>query len=131
MKLRWVLASSLAVPLLALGYGERSGGVELGFFQDRSKALQNLSLRTDLSAMRGMVNTMIQAERYGTPLAHSLRVLSAESRDERILKAEEKAARLPALLTVPMIIFILPPLFVVLLGPAALDIVDALTGLGY
>ena len=106
-------------------------GVELGFFQDRSKALQNLSARTDLSAMRGMVNTMIQAERYGTPLAHSLRVLSAESRDERILKAEEKAARLPALLTVPMIVFILPPLFVVLLGPAALDIVDALTGLGY
>ena len=105
--------------------------VELGFFQDRAKALQNLSNRTDLSAMRGMANTMIQAERYGTPLAHSLRVLSAESREERILKAEEKAARLPALLTVPMIVFILPPLFIVLLGPAALDIVDALTGLGY
>ena len=105
--------------------------VELGFFQDRSKALQNLSTRTDLSAVRGMANTMIQAERYGTPLAHSLRVLSAESREERILKAEEKAARLPALLTVPMIVFILPPLFIVLLGPAALDIVDALTGLGY
>ena len=106
-------------------------GVELGFFPDRGQALQNLSLRTDLQAMRGMVNTMIQAERYGTPLAHSLRVLSAESREERILKAEEKAARLPALLTVPMIVFILPPLFVVLLGPAALDIVDALNGLGY
>ena len=106
-------------------------GVELGFFQDRSKALQNLSARTDLQPVRGMVNTMIQAERYGTPLAQSLRVLSAESREERILKAEEKAARLPALLTVPMIVFILPPLFVVLLGPAALDIVDALRGLGY
>ncbi len=105
--------------------------VELGFLQERQKALQNLAARTDLAPVRGMVNTMIQAERYGTPLAHSLRVLAAESRDERILKAEEKAARLPALMTVPMIVFILPPLFVVLLGPAALDIVDALTGLGY
>ena len=105
--------------------------VELGFLQERQKALQNLATRTDLSAMRGMVNTMVQAERYGTPLAHSLRVLSSESRDERILKAEEKAARLPALLTVPMIVFILPPLFVVLLGSAALDIIDAMTDLGY
>ena len=105
--------------------------VELGFLNERQEALQNLSNRTDISAVRGMVNTMIQAERYGTPLAHSLRVLSAESREERMLKAEEKAARLPALLTVPMIVFILPPLFVVLLGPAILDIVDALRGLGY
>jgi tight adherence protein C len=105
--------------------------VELGFLQERPQALMNLANRTDISAVRGMVNTMIQAERYGTPLAHSLRVLSAESREERILKAEEKAARLPALLTVPMIVFILPPLFVVLLGPAILDIADALSGLGY
>ncbi|MDH3476099.1 MAG: type II secretion system F family protein, partial [Rhodospirillales bacterium] len=74
--------------------------------------------------VRGMVNTLMQAERYGTPLAHSLRVLSQESRDERMLKAEEKAARLPALLTVPMIVFILPPLFIVLLGSAILDIMD-------
>lgn len=105
--------------------------VELGFLTDRSQALQNLANRTDISVIRGMVNTMVQAERYGTPLSQSLRVLSAESREERILKAEEKAARLPALLTVPMIIFILPPLFIVLLGPAVLDIIDALTGLGY
>ena len=84
-----------------------------------------------MPSLRGMVNTLMQAERYGTPLAHSLRVLSAESRTERVLKAEEKAARLPAMLTVPMIIFILPPLFVVLLGPAALDIADALKNLGF
>jgi len=116
-------------PELADEFGLTS--VELGFLEDRQKALHNLALRTDLSQLRGMVNAMAQAERYGTPLAHSLRVLSAESREERILKAEEKAARLPALLTVPMIIFILPPLFVVLLGPAALDIIDALRGLGY
>lgn len=103
--------------------------VELGFLPERAKALQNLTNRTDIPIVRGLVNTMIQAERYGTPLAQSLRVLSAESREERMLKAEEKAARLPALLTVPMIVFILPPLFVVLLGPAALDIMDALSGL--
>src|SRR3546814_19296189 len=65
-----------------------------------------------------MVVTLLQAERYGTPLAQSLRVLSDESREERAMQAEEKAARLPALLTVPMIIFNLPPLFVVLIGPA-------------
>jgi len=105
--------------------------LELGFLTERQKALQNLSERTNMPSLRGMVNTLMQAERYGTPLAHSLRVLSAESRTERVLKAEEKAARLPAMLTVPMIIFILPPLFVVLLGPAALDIADALKNLGF
>lgn len=104
--------------------------LELGFLQDRQKALSNLTARTNMPGIRGVVNTLTQAERYGTPLAHSLRILSAESRTERVLKAEEKASRLPAMLTVPMIIFILPPLFVVLLGPAALDIADALKHLG-
>lgn len=105
-------------------------GVELGLLPDRRQALLNLAQRTGLPGVRAVVNTLIQAERYGTPLAQSLRVMSAESRRERILKAEEKAARLPALLTVPMIVFILPPLFVVLLGPAVLDIADAFLGLG-
>ncbi len=118
-----------AAPELADEFGLTS--LELGFLEDRQKALQNMVLRTDLVAMRGMINTLVQAEKYGTPLAHSLRILSAESRTERVLKAEEKAARLPAMLTVPMIIFILPPLFVVLLGPAALDIADAFKNLGY
>jgi tight adherence protein C len=74
-----------------------------------------------------MVNNLLQADKYGTPIAQALRVLSAEFREERMLKAEEKAARLPAMLTVPMIIFILPPLFVVLLGPAVLRTIDALS----
>ncbi len=100
--------------------------VELGFLPDRREALKNLALRCTLSTLRGMVNSLLQAERYGTPLANSLRVLSAESRNERMMKAEEKAARLPALMTVPMIIFILPPLFIVLLGPAILSTIDAL-----
>ncbi len=98
--------------------------LELGFLPDRQKALDNLATRSTLSGMRGMVNTLMQAERYGTPLAHSLRVLSQESRDERMLRAEEKAARLPALLTVPMIVFILPPLFIVIIGPAIISIMD-------
>ena len=100
-------------------------GLELGFLPDRRKALQNLSTRIDLPVVRGVVNTLIQAEKYGTPLAQSLRIMSGESRMERIMKAEEKAARLPALLTVPMIIFTLPPLFVVLIGRAILNTMDA------
>ena len=104
-------------------------GLELGFLPDRRVAMQNLAKRTDLSVLRGMVGTLLQAERYGTPLAQSLRVLSSESREERAMKAEEKAARLPALLTVPMIVFILPPLFVVLIGPAALRTMDAIGNL--
>ncbi|MEE8188921.1 MAG: type II secretion system F family protein [Kiloniellales bacterium] len=99
-------------------------GLELGFLPDRRKALQNLGMRVDLPAVRGVVNTLLQAERYGTPLAQSLRIMSAESRNERIMKAEEKAARLPAMLTVPMMIFILPPLFVILLGTAVLNVLD-------
>ena len=99
-------------------------GLELGFLPSRRKALQNLGMRVDLPAVRGVVNTLLQAERYGTPLAQSLRIMSAESRNERIMKAEEKAARLPAMLTVPMMIFILPPLFVILLGTAVLNLMD-------
>ena len=70
--------------------------VELGFLPDRSKAFRNLSDRTNMTEIRGMVNTLLQTEKFGTPLAHSLRVLAAEYRDQRLLRAEEKAARLPA-----------------------------------
>jgi tight adherence protein C len=104
-------------------------GLELGFLTDRRKALKNLALRVDLLAVRGVVNTLLQAERYGTPLAQSLRVMSAESRQERVMKAEEKAARLPAMLTVPMMVFILPPLFIVLIGAAILDVIDGFSSL--
>jgi tight adherence protein C len=104
-------------------------GLELGFLPDRKKALQNLGARVDLQNLRSVVNTLLQAERYGTPLAQSLRVMAADSRNERIMKAEEKAARLPALLTVPMVVFILPPLFIVLLGRAVLNTIDAFSRL--
>jgi tight adherence protein C len=66
----------------------------------------------------------MQTEKYGTPLAQSLRVLSAEFRTERLLRAEEKAARLPATLTVPMVMFILPCLFIVIIGPAIISVID-------
>lgn len=103
--------------------------VELGFLPERRMALDNLARRADLPSVRGVVNTLLQTEKYGTPLAQSLRVLSAEFRSERMLKAEEKAAKLPATLTVPLVVFILPTLFVVLLGPAILKAIDGLGGL--
>jgi len=99
-------------------------GVELSFFPERSQALQNLGDRVPLPGVVGLVNTLIQTERYGTPLAQALRVLSGEMRNDRIMAAETKAAKLPATLTVPMILFILPPLFVVLLGPAILKVMS-------
>jgi tight adherence protein C len=105
--------------------------IEIGFLPDRSQALTNLSRRVKLDGVRGIVNTLAQTERYGTPLAQALRVLSAELRDNRLMKAEEKAARLPAVLTVPMILFIMPALFVVLIGPGALRTVDALRAQGF
>jgi tight adherence protein C len=98
--------------------------VELGLMAERRSALDNLVQRAAIPEIRNVVNALIQTEKYGTPLAHTLRVLSAEYRSDRMMKAEEKAARLPAVMTVPMIIFILPPLFVVLLGPAVLRILD-------
>jgi tight adherence protein C len=98
--------------------------IELGFLAERRQAFQNLADRVDLEAVRGVVTTMIQTEKYGTPLASALRVLSAEFRHQRMMRAEEKAARLPAIMTVPLILFILPTLFVVILGPAACAIKD-------
>ncbi|MEZ5932177.1 MAG: type II secretion system F family protein [Alphaproteobacteria bacterium] len=98
--------------------------VELGFLPERRHALLNLNRRTNLAAIRGVVNTLVQTEKYGTPLSQSLRVLANEFRDQRLLRAEEKAARLPATLTVPMIVFILPVLFIVLIGPAIISVMD-------
>ena len=99
--------------------------IELSFLTERKMAFNNLAYRVDLESVRGVVTTMIQTERYGTPLASALRVLSAEFRNERMMRAEEKAARLPAIMTVPLILFILPVLFIVILGPAACSISDA------
>jgi tight adherence protein C len=99
---------------------------ELTFLPDRRMAFENLNARTDSDGIRGVVNTLQQTAKFGTPLAQSLRVLATEMRTARMTRAEEKAARLPALLTVPMILFILPTMFIVMLGPAAINVMDAL-----
>jgi tight adherence protein C len=99
--------------------------IELGFLTERRAAFENLAYRVNLDSIKGVVTTMIQTEKYGTPLASALRVLSAEFRNDRMMRAEEKAARLPAIMTIPLILFILPTLFIVILGPAACSIGDA------
>jgi len=103
--------------------------IELSFLNERRKAFENLAYRVNLDSVKGVVTTMVQTEKYGTPLASALRVLSGEFRNERMMRAEEKAARLPAIMTVPLILFILPVLFIVILGPAACSIADAFTGM--
>ena len=103
--------------------------LELRFLPERRKALENLAKRSEVPGIQALVNTLIQTERFGTPLAQSLRVLAAEMRTQRMVRAEEKAARLPAIMTVPLIIFILPALFVVLMGPAVLDLVDTFSAM--
>jgi len=95
---------------------------ELSFLQERKQAYENLASRTGLESVRSVSQALIQAERYGTPVAHALRVLSAESREARMTAAEKKAAALPPKLTVPMILFFLPVLFAVILGPAGIQI---------
>jgi len=100
--------------------------LELNYLPDRHRALRNLSDRTDMGKLRALVNSLIQAERYGTPIANSLRVLSSEFRDERLIRAEEKAAKLPAIMTIPLIMFILPSLFMVIMGPAVIHVIDAM-----
>lgn len=100
--------------------------IELGLLPERRVALENLTKRTGLAPIKAVVNTLLQTEKYGTPVAQSLRVLSSEFRNDRMMRAEEKAARLPAVMTVPLILFILPPLFIVLLGPAIIRVMDVL-----
>jgi tight adherence protein C len=95
---------------------------ELSFLQDRRQAYENLAKRTDLEGVRSVCMALQQAERYGTPLASMLRVMAQENRDMRMAEAEKKAAGLPPKLTVPMILFFLPVLFVVILGPAAIKV---------
>lgn len=105
--------------------------LELGFMPERRIALEHLAERVPLPSMQALVNTLTQAEKYGTPLARALKGLAQEQRGERMLRAEEKAGRLPAVMTVPMMLFILPALFIVLIGPAVLDIMDNFIGMDY
>ncbi|WP_370338431.1 type II secretion system F family protein [Parvularcula marina] len=105
-------------PELAEEYGLTTA--ELSYLQDRKIAYANLGERTGLEGVKAVVTALIQSEQYGTPLGQSLRVMAAENRELRMQEAEKKAAALPPKLTVPMILFFLPVLFVVILGPGAL-----------
>jgi tight adherence protein C len=95
---------------------------ELSYLQDRKMAYENLQRRTGLDGVKSVCMALMQSERYGTPLGQTLRVMAQENRDMRMNEAEKKAASLPPKLTVPMIVFFLPILFVVILGPTGIRI---------
>ena len=95
---------------------------ELSYQPDRRSAYENLGKRTGLAGIKSVATALIQSERYGTPVGQALRVMAKENRDARMSEAEKKAAALPPKLTVPMIVFNLPVLFVVILGPAILQV---------
>jgi tight adherence protein C len=95
---------------------------ELSYLQDRRQAFENLGKRTGIPGIKAVATALIQAERYGTPVGQALRVMARENRDMRMAEAEKKAAALPPKLTVPMIVFFLPVLFVVILGPAIIQV---------
>jgi tight adherence protein C len=98
--------------------------IELTYMPDRQQALENMAERSDSPAVAALVNALRQTEKYGTPLANSLRILSQEFRQTRASKAEEKGARMPALMTVPLMVFILPTLITVLVAPAIMSMVS-------
>ena len=98
---------------------------ELSYLPERRQAFENLAQRTGLETVRSVMTSLIQAERYGTPMGNALRVLAQENRDQRMNDAEKKAAALPPKLTVPMILFFLPVLLAVILGPAAIQIMHS------
>ena len=95
---------------------------ELSYLQERRQAYENLTRRTGLEGVKAVCVALQQSERYGTPMGQTLRVMSQENRDIRMSEAEKKAAALPPKLTVPMILFFLPVLFVVILGPAIIQV---------
>ena len=103
---------------------------EISYLPERRQAYEGLARRTNHPGIKSVTTAMIQAERYGTPLGSALRVMAKENRDMRLTAAEKKAAQLPAKLTVPMIVFFLPVLFVVILGPAILTVIDMMAAKG-
>jgi hypothetical protein len=121
--LRRLYGSALAAdPQLADAEHCRSGTRLLGC----RRAFQNFSQRVPLKTANAVATTLIQTEKYGTPLASALRVLSAEFRHERMMEAEARAARLPVLMTIPMMFFLVPPIFVILVAPAACSMIRTL-----
>jgi tight adherence protein C len=115
------VAREMAVPMPELAQEFEMTAIELTYLPDRQQALENLADRSESPAVGALVNALRQTEKYGTPLANALRVLSQEFRQTRASKAEEKGARMPALMTVPLMVFLLPTLITVLLAPAILS----------
>lgn len=97
---------------------------------DRSVAMERFAERAEVEGLRRLAATLAQAMRYGTPLGQALRALAADQRNERLMRLEAKAARLPALLVLPLVLFILPPLFLILVGPSILRLIDAVGSFG-
>jgi len=97
---------------------------ELSFLEDRSRAYENLGRRTGLDNVKSVMTALIQADRHGTSVGSSLRVMAEEGREARMMEAEKKAAALPPKLTVPLIIFILPTLFIVIMSPAIIKVMS-------
>jgi len=102
---------------------------EMRVLSDRSEALENLARRTGVASLRSVIATLNQTIRFGTPLATSMRVLAAEMRNARLLRIEERTARLPVLLAIPLALFILPSLLLVIGTPVALRLADTLSSL--
>jgi tight adherence protein C len=117
------VADELGPEARAMGEETAITTAELAFLSDRKKALENLAERAGTRSMRSLVTSLVQSEKYGTPLGAALRVVAQESRDYRMAKAEEKAGSLPAKLTVPMVTFFLPVLFLVLIGPTVIQVI--------
>ena len=116
------VASEIGVESVEMAEEMALLAAEMSYLQDRRTAFENLNARTGLESVRSLTTVLVQSERYGTPLGAALRVLAQESRDQRMNKAEKKAAALPPTLTVPMILFFLPGLFAAILTPAAIQI---------
>jgi tight adherence protein C len=95
---------------------------ELSYLPERRMAFENLGKRTGIPGIKAVATALIQAERYGTPIGQALRVMAKENREMRMSEAEKKAAALPPKLTVPMIVFFLPVLFIVIIGPALIQV---------
>ena len=115
------VAKEMREPMPELSAEFEMTAIELTYLPDRQQALENMTERSDSPAIAALVNALRQTEKYGTPLADSLRILSQEFRQTRASKAEEKGARMPALMTVPLMVFILPTLITVLLAPAIMS----------
>ncbi|HEV7265142.1 MAG TPA: type II secretion system F family protein [Falsiroseomonas sp.] len=112
-----------ANPAMAMEFAQLSQ--EMRLMPDRAAAMERFAERAEVDGLKRVAATLSQAMRYGTPLGQALRTLAGDERNQRLIRLEEKAARLPALLVLPLILFILPPLFLVLVGPSMLSLVDA------